>query len=94
MVVGIVRETKDGPLSTHTVYSDDHGKTWTMSNYHSVLSSDVSKLVELNNGSILMDIRTSPNRRFTISNDGGITWGEVFTRNDMPDPACNGEIIR
>lgn len=94
MLVGVVRETKSGPLSTHTVYSDDHGKTWSMSNYHSVLSGDESKVVELNNGSILMDIRTSPKRRFTISNDEGMTWGEVYVRNDMQDPACNGEIIR
>ncbi|KAK8835680.1 hypothetical protein M9Y10_042277 [Tritrichomonas musculus] len=94
MLVGIVRETSAKTLSTHTVYSDDHGKTWTMSPYASVNDGDESKLVELNNGSIIMDIRTKKFRRFSISNDEGITWNFTFSHPYLQDPGCNGEIMR
>lgn len=94
MLVGIVREDSSRSLSTHTVYSDDHGKTWTMSPNASVHDGDESKLVELNNGSIIMDIRTKPFRRFAISNDEGITWENVHPHYHLQDPACNGEIMR
>lgn len=94
MLVGIVRENSGRGLSTHTVYSDDHGKTWAMSNSRSVSNGDESKVVQLNNGSILMDIRTKPNRRYSISNDEGITWNGAYAQPDLQDPACNGEIIR
>lgn len=94
MLVGVIRETSGGALATHVVYSDDHGKTWSMSNSRSCSNGDESKVVQLNNGSILMNIRTKPNRRFAISNDEGMTWSSLYAQPELFDPACNGEIIR
>ena len=75
MLVGVAKEHSQSKLYPHVIYSDDHGKTWKMSPFRSVDREDESKLVELNNGSIIMDIRTNGKRRFTISNDNGISWG-------------------
>lgn len=94
LIVGVVRRNSGRGLSTHSVYSDDHGKTWTMSPHYGTTTGDESKVVELNNGSVLMSIRHRPDRFFTISNDGGVTWGPTVSMKDLHDPACNGDLIR
>lgn len=94
MLVGVAKEHASSKLCPHLIYSDDHGRTWKMNPNRGVDGGDESKVVELNNGSILMDIRTNGNRRFTISNDNGITWGPVISQKELVDPNCNGEIIR
>lgn len=94
MLVGIARENSVAKLHPHVVYSDDHGRTWKMSPNRGVNGGDESKVIELNNGSILMDIRTAGKRRFTISNDNGYSWGPVYPQDQLIDPNCNGEIIR
>lgn len=75
MLVGVAKEYSQSKLCPHVIYSDDHCKTWKMSPFRGVDGEDKSKLVELNNGSIIMDIRTNGKRRFTISNDNGISCG-------------------
>lgn len=95
MIVGVGRRDETRTLYDFAVYSDDHGKTWSMTANSPVTSGgDESKVVELNNGSILMSIRQSPNRLFSISNDGGLTWGYPVAQNDILEPWCNGDIIR
>lgn len=94
MLVGVAKEHGNSKLCPHLCYSDDHGKTWKMTPNRGVDGGDESKVVELNNGSILMDIRTNGNRRFTISNDNGYSWGPVYSQPELLDPNCNGEIIR
>lgn len=84
---------RGGPLTNYAVYSDDHGQTWKVSD--SVSSNgDEAKVVELENGEILMSIRNKGNRKFAISKDKGETWGTPTYSNDLKDPACNGDIIR
>ena len=33
-------------------------------------------------------------RRFAVSHDRGATWSPVGTWSDLPDPACNGDLLR
>ncbi|OHT05259.1 neuramidase [Tritrichomonas foetus] len=94
LVAAVVRPKTTNSLSVYVVYSDDHGKTWTMSTYGATHAGDESKLVELNNGSVLMSVRRRPNRAFIISNDGGVTWGKEWNHPEVKDPACNGDLIR
>lgn len=95
ILVGVVRKDTSNTLVPCTVYSDDHGKTWTMSPYSPLTTGgDESKVVELNNGSLIMAIRRNPRRLFALSVDGGEHWGYAAARPELVEPACNGDIIR
>lgn len=93
MFVAAVRETSAFVINNYAIYSDDNGKTWNVSGRASV-GGDEAKVVELNNGDILMSIRRAGNRWHNISHDGGLTWNSVAAWNDMYGPACNGDMIR
>ncbi|KAK8876516.1 hypothetical protein M9Y10_006730 [Tritrichomonas musculus] len=91
IVVGVVRRTGYG-VSNYAVYTDDGGETWDVGINAACTSGDESKVVELNNGSVLMSIRHKPHRFFSISHDKGLTWSNWWDKPELIDPACNGEI--
>jgi BNR/Asp-box repeat. len=94
MFVAAVRENDAWSLNNYVVYSDDKGKTWQVSG-RACEGGDESKVVELNDGRILMSIRHKGERWYNISEDGGLTWQpEVSVWKDLYGPACNGDIIR
>ncbi len=87
-----------GPINNYLFYSDDKGDTWHVSSCAKV-GGDEAKVVELNDGRLLMSIRhggagsgTKP-RPYVISRDKGNSWSEVKTWEDIKDPACNGDMI-
>ena len=47
-------------------------------------------------GSWLISIRNPDRgyRRYAISHDRGKTWSEAAEWRDLPDPACNGDLLR
>lgn len=94
MFVVAVKETNRNQLSNFVVYSDDNGVTWSVSE-RACSHGDEAKVVELQDGSILMSIRSHGQRTYNISYDGGITWKEnISLWTDMVGPACNGDLIR
>lgn len=93
MVVGTVRETTSTSLNNYAYYSDNEGLTWNVSS-RAIQGGDEAKVVELNNGDILMSSRTSGNRLWAKSSDGGITWGSKNSWPDLWGNACNGDMIR
>lgn len=95
MVVACVRKKDTSGVFNYVVYSDDGGETWDVGITPgcSVIALE-AKVVELNNGDILMNIRQKPYRYESISHDKGLTFGDVVARPDLVDPSCNGEIIR
>lgn len=98
MAVMPTRTTSEwgGPLSCYVIYSDDGGETWNVSQNPGDSNGDESKLVELQNGDILMSIRNRAHgkRKFSLSHDRGVTWSEPFFQDDIIEPACNGDMIR
>ncbi len=96
MFVIAVRTTSTwgGNLSNYTCYSDDGGKTWSVSKNAATENGDEAKLVELNNGDILMSIRSHGDRMFCISTDRGVSWGKAYKNPNIKAPACNGDIIK
>ena len=94
-----VREAKATELfiRNYVMYSDDGGDTWNVSKNapQSVKSGDEAKIVELNDGTLLMAIRAKDiyQRRLAKSTDNGETWGEAVFRSDLPSSASNGDII-
>lgn len=84
------------PLHNYAIYSDDGGDNWTLSTNAATTAGDEAKVVELEDGDILMSIRnpSKGNRIFCKSTDRGQTWGKAYFKTELKDPACNGDIIR
>lgn len=82
-------------LENWAVFSDDGGHTWQVADCAADLYGDEAKVVELDNGDVLMSIRNRDKgpRKMAVSHDRGKTWGELRTQPDLIEPACNGDII-
>ena len=67
-----------------------------MSKNPATTNGDESKVVQLADGTVIMSIRnrTGSLRKFSYSHDNGETWSEPVPIEDLPDPRCNGDIIR
>lgn len=84
------------PGSTYNnfvIYTDDLGETWDVSLKASD-SADEAKLVQKNNGDIIISVRQAKNRKFSFSPDNGHDWRNGRQMPDIYDSPCNGEIMR
>lgn len=88
----VVKDAK-GILRSQNVYSDDHGKTWKTGAAIGD-GTDESHTVELNDGTILQNMRNGSTRSIARSHDGGITFGPVTHDSALIDPGCNAGITR
>lgn len=93
MAVIAVREPNKSTFQNYAVYSDDEGETWKVSNT-AIVGGDEAKVVELNNGDILMSSRTGGNRLWAKSTDGGVSWGTKNSWSEIWGNACDADIIR
>ena len=86
----------DGVFQAVSVYSDDHGETWKVGEPVGV-GMDENKTVELSDGRVMLNSRDSHRsgyRKVAISEDGGVTYGEVTIDRELPDPTNNASIVR
>ena len=98
---GIGIQMKSGrlvaPIYDGAIFSDDHGKTWKAGNKTPALVNEC-QLVELADGSLMLNTRGYPFRTVSISHDGGETWGEVHRDTSLTDPklwgGCQASLIR
>lgn len=95
----VTRRAGEPKFKIYAVYSDDGGHTWEVSKQPATMDGDESKIVELNDGTLIMSVRNryrdkymDNHRIFTYSTDRGETWSEPVAA-DLIDPACNGDII-
>lgn len=98
MCVAPVRTTSNTTHSlfqAHIIRSEDHGKTWTCNGVYALTDADESKIVELNDGTLLVKSRNQNkgNVYYATSNDDGLNWSER-KQFDIKDSACNGDVIR
>lgn len=85
-----------GQFQAVSVYSDDHGQSWQAGEPVGV-GMDENKTVELSDGRVMLNSRDSQNsgyRKVAISEDGGVTYGEVTIDRELPDPTNNASIVR
>jgi sialidase-1 len=90
-------DTKWAASTNFVIYSDDHGKTWQRSDIDvsPTPTGDESQVVELSDGSLLLNMRLRPPcRRGATSRDGGRTWSELYAIPELPDSGCQGSILR
>ncbi len=81
------------PVYDGIIFSDDHGNSW---KFGGTAPGDwnETQIVELVDGSLLFSRRGPPNRRLMYSKDGGQSWTQPFADPGLPDPDCQGSMIR
>jgi len=92
MAVMAVR-VPDAGIKNYAAYSDDDGLTWQVSN-KAIDGGDEAKVVELDNGDILMSTRTGGNRLWTKSADRGVNWSPQSSWTEIWGNACDADIVR
>jgi sialidase-1 len=83
---------------SHTIYSDDHGITWQLGGSVNTEKTDECTVAELANGNLILNMRNNdrelPNRKISLSNDGGVTWSAPQFERTLIEPICQGALLR
>jgi sialidase-1 len=78
-------------------YTDDHGKTFHLSNDISLKGGNEATAAELSDGKLMLNVRNQygdvKSRIVAIANNGGINWDTVYFDKNLPDPVCEGSIL-
>lgn len=80
-------------------YSDDHGKTWKVSERvpkpdgEKIGARNEAKIAELPDGKLVMHCRSVPSRVKAYSKDGGVTWSPYQWDRGVAMASCNGALI-
>ena len=90
-----VRQTTSTFVENYILYSDDGGYKWRVSrgSPKNPRGGNEAKVVELNDGSLLMHIRWTPNRLQSRSYDYGETWTDATVITSLPASSSNGDLI-
>lgn len=84
---------KDGRIKEYVIYSDDEGQTWTLDSHLAYMGADESKLVELNDGRLMVSVRQNGSRGFNITQGRNLHWGTQYRNSQINGAACNADIL-
>ena len=94
---GFFRNADGGEdVRAYSVYSDDHGETWTMGAPVGT-EMDENKVAELSDGALMMNSREhvrTGHRWIAHSHDGGETWEDLHRDPSLVDPGNNAHLVR
>jgi sialidase-1 len=83
--------------AAHGYFTDDHGKTFHLSQSVDMPGSNESTATELSDGSLIMNMRNQRGdiraRIVAVSHTGGASWDTVYFDRRLPDPVCEGSIL-
>ncbi|MBK8882964.1 MAG: exo-alpha-sialidase [Bacteroidales bacterium] len=83
--------------SSHAYYTDDHGKTFNLSQSVNIPGSNEATAAEISGGRLILNARNQKGdikaRIVASSNNGGETWDSLWFDNNLPDPVCEGTIL-
>lgn len=78
-------------------YTDDHGKTFHISDNVPIAGSNENMATQLSNDKLMLNMRNQrgdiKERIIAISSDGGQTWDTAYFDQSLPDPVCQGSIL-
>ncbi|MBS1487781.1 MAG: exo-alpha-sialidase [Bacteroidetes bacterium] len=81
----------------HGFYTDDHGKTFHISNNVDLEGGNENMAAEISGGRLMLNLRNQQGHvkaRYTaISEDGGQSWKDQKFDRSLPDPVCQGSIL-
>ena len=88
---------RNGPYGygAHVLFSDDHGKTWQMSEPIKPGCNE-SQVTELSDGTLEMNMRSYNDqhaRAISFSKDGGKTWSEIEHDYQLVESKCQASIL-
>ena len=83
--------------NAHGFYTDDHGKTFKLSESISIPGSNEAIAAELSTNRLIMSVRNQrgdiKNRIIAYSSDGGHSWDTTYFEKELPDPVCQGSLL-
>lgn len=80
---------------SHSLFSDDHGKTWNIGTAAADHTSE-AHVVQRADGTVVLNTRTvlgTELRTVAESTDGGATWGESRLETRLYDPHCQACVL-
>lgn len=81
----------------HGFYTDDHGKTFHLSETINMPGGNESTAAEISSNGLIFNARNQQGdvraRIVAKSNDGGQTWQNISYDKTLPDPVCEGSIL-
>jgi sialidase-1 len=81
----------------HGYYTDDHGKTFKLSDNVTKPGGNESMAVVLSGNKLMINARNQfgniKQRIVAISNNGGQNWDTTYFDPQLPDPVCQGSIL-
>lgn len=80
---------------SHIIYSDDYGKTWKAGEPTPAGGVGECTVAELEGGTLMLNMRADEGfyRKYSMSQDGGVTWTNPQINNDQVDCKCQGSIL-
>jgi len=82
---------------SHTIYSDDHGQTWTLGGSTPQDQVNECTVAELPGGRLILNMRnydrSQKTRKLAFSDDGGITWGDLRSDPTLIEPICQASML-
>lgn len=81
----------------HGFYTDDHGKTFHLSEDVILEGGNENMATEISGGRLMLNLRNQQGnvkaRYVALSKDGGETWYDQHFDRSLPDPVCQGSIL-
>jgi sialidase-1 len=82
---------------SHVIYSDDHGKTWHQGGTTPQDKVNECSVAELSDGRLLLNMRNYDRsqkcRKIAVSEDGGLTWGNIYSDTTLVEPVCQASLL-
>jgi sialidase-1 len=89
------KESED--YSAHAYFSDDHGKTFRISQTIPIPGSNEATAAEISDNGLILNARNQKGdiraRLVARSSNGGETWESIGFDKNLPDPVCEGSIL-
>ncbi len=81
----------------HGYYTDDHGKTFHLSETIDLPGGNEATAAEISNNGLVFNARNQKGdiraRIVARSDDGGETWKSISFDKNLPDPICEGSLL-
>ena len=83
---------------SHIIYSDDGGSSWNIGGITPQDQVNECSVAEIGKGKLILNMRnydrTQMNRKISISNDYGESWGDIYDDKALVEPICQASILR
>lgn len=90
-------EAGTGKYFSHIIYSDNSGKTWNLGGTTPQDQVNECTLAELSGGKLMLNMRnydrTQKTRKVSESNDGGLTWSNIWSDQVLIEPICQASLL-